>query len=151
MIDCRQLIHPFQNDPGVSQRQRVMNELLDGAPSIDGRTMADLLDQFRRLAPGINYYNSSLQVSDWTAFFKDSLPFLLATIIRQRPDVIDAKFQDYARLSRKNPSREGLQLCIFYIYYHTFKKINAWHLQLKDSGLPTELLLTRLIRNRPPS
>ena len=148
MINCGQLIHPFQNDPGVSQRQRVMNELLAGAPPIDGRTLADLLDQFRRLAPGINYYDANLQLSDWTPFFRDSLPFLLAAIVREKTTVMEDKFRSYDRLIRKSPSPDGLQLNLFYVYYHIFRKVNNWHTRLKDSGLPTELLLAKLIKNR---
>ena len=148
MIDISQLTHPFQNDPGVSQRQRVMNELLSGAPSIDGRTLADLLDQFRRLAPEVNYYDENLQVSDWTPFFKDSLPFLLASIVKESMDVVEAKFRTYDHLARKNPSGAGLQLSLFYVYHHTFRKINTWHTKLKGSGLPAEQFIARLIRNR---
>ena len=148
MINCNDLVHPFQHDPGVSQRQRVMNELLTGAPAIDGHTMADLLNYFVQLAPEINYYDRNLQVSDWTPFFKESTPFLLASITRAKTDVISEKFDLYDSLSRKNPSRAGLQLNISYTYYHTFQKINSWSTQLKGSGLPIENFIARLITNR---
>ncbi len=148
MINCNTLVHPFQHDPGVSQRQRVMNELLTGAPAIDGRTMADLLNYFVQLAPEIKYYDRSLQVSDWTPFFKESIPFLLASITRAKTGQISEKFSLYDSLSRKNPSKTALQLNISYTFYHTFQKVNAWSTQLKGSGLPIENFIARLITNR---
>lgn len=78
MYNCECLLHPFQNDPGTSQSQRVMDELLSGAAKIDGRTLADLLDYFVQLSRHINYYDSQLNVSDWQLFFKNSIPFTLA-------------------------------------------------------------------------
>ena len=73
---CECLIHPFQNDPGISQRQRVMEELLSGQAKIDPRKMADLLDYFYQLSRQINYYDNTLGVSDWQPFFEKSIPFV---------------------------------------------------------------------------
>jgi hypothetical protein len=42
MFDCKNLLHPFQNDPGTSQRQRIIDALLDDSAQIDGRTLADI-------------------------------------------------------------------------------------------------------------
>ena len=69
MLECNNLIHPFQNDPGVSQRQRAIDELLSDNIKIDGRTLADLLNYFSQLSSGINYYDKDLHVSDWQPFF----------------------------------------------------------------------------------
>ena len=49
MFDCNKLVHPFQNDPGCSQSQRVLDDLLAGTTKIDGRTLADLLNYFTEL------------------------------------------------------------------------------------------------------
>ena len=47
MFDCKNLVHPFQNDPGCSQLQRVMDNLLNSAAKIDNRTLAELLNFFK--------------------------------------------------------------------------------------------------------
>src|ERR1700687_1844202 len=80
MFYCNHLNHPFLNDPGTSQSQRVSNDLLISPPQIDDRKMADLLNYFRDLSKQVNFYNPDLSVSDWEQFFENSLPFLLSNI-----------------------------------------------------------------------
>ena len=148
MLKCNNLIHPFQNDPGVSQRQRVIDELLSDNIKIDGRTLADLLNYFSQLSSGINYYDKDLHVSDWQPFFKNSIPFLLAGIYKYDTTVINEKFQFYTSLFEKRPSHSGLQLNIYYFFYNTIDKINQWHLKVKDTGLPIAILVADLITNK---
>ncbi len=148
MYDCECLIHPFQNDPGTSQSQRVMDELLSGAAKIDARTLADLLDYFVQLSRHINYYDTELNVSDWQPFFKNSIPFILASIIKNQSADIENNFAYYNSLFEKKPSPNGLQLHAYFIYYRFINKINNWHLAVKDSGLPIESFLEILIKDK---
>jgi hypothetical protein len=148
MNDCDCLIHPFQNDPGTSQRQRVIDELLAGAAKIDARTLADLLDYFVQLSRHINYYDLTLTVSDWQPFFSKSIPFTLASIINYPLPVVESNFSLYNSLFEKKPTSTSLQLTTWYIYYRFIHKINSWHLTLKGSGLPAEAKLEVLIRNK---
>ena len=117
MFDCNNLLHPFQNDPGVSQRQRVIDDLLSGDAKIDGRTLADLLDYFVQLSRHINYYDSHLSVSDWQPFFQKSIPFVLAGAIKFDRNTISDKADSYTALFEKHPSKDGLQLLFHYIFY----------------------------------
>jgi hypothetical protein len=148
MIDCKNLVHPFQHDPGISQSQRVMDELLSDATKIDGRTLTDLLNYFADIAPHINYYNSDLQISDWKPFFKQSFPFLLASISKYDGENINEKFNHYTFLFRKKPTKSGLQLNISYVYYNLVQKINNWYLQFTDSEFPIVTTLQQTIKNR---
>ncbi|MBS1596993.1 MAG: hypothetical protein JST75_02125 [Bacteroidetes bacterium] len=148
MLDCNCLIHPFQNDPGTSQRQRIMDELLSGAAKIDARTLADLLDYFVQLSRHINYYDLDLNVSDWQPFFKNSTPFAIASIIKYPVQNAEENFALYNSLFDKKPSATGLQLITFFIYYRFINKINDWHLTLKDSGLPLESDIEVMIKNK---
>src|SRR5579871_3213020 len=148
MIDCSELKHPFLTDPGTSQSDRVMNELLANAPQIDGRSLADLLNYFTQIAGSINYYDENLQISHWKPFFNNSIPFLLASIATIKTDVLDEKLNFYNYLAKKEPSASGLQLNLFYVYYSTFRKINTWYLQLKDSQLPSSIFIAKLIKNK---
>src|SRR5688572_20588631 len=128
MFNCDCLIHPFQNDPGTSQRQRIMDELLSGATKIDARTLADLLDYFVQLSRHINYYDLQGNMSDWQPFFRKSVPFTLASIIKYRAVDAENNFTLYNRLFEKKPVATGLQLQAHFIYYHFIHKINTWHL-----------------------
>lgn len=148
MFDCNKLIHPFQNDPGVSQRQRIMEDLLDGSAKIDGRTLADLLNYFVELSRHINYYDSTLSLGDWQPFFKKSLPFSVASMARYDQKQVTAKFELYARLFDKKPSVQGLQLLLFYTYYGVIDKINTWYGEVKGSSLPVELAIAKLTRDQ---
>lgn len=147
-MDCDHLIHPFHDDPGVSQHQRMMEDLLSGSPKVDGRTLADLLDYFSQLSRHINYYDETLQVTDWQPFFQKSVPFSLAAIIKYRKKSVEKKWHQYQTLFSKNPSGQGLQLMLNYFFYSSVKKINTWHIQLKDSGLPTAQIVERIIKDK---
>lgn len=148
MFICDNLVHPFQNDPGTSQRQRVMADLLSGPAKIDGRNMADLLDYFVQLSRHINYYNTDLSISDWQPFFQKSIPFSLAAIIKYNRTVVTAKTDAYAMLFDKRPSKAGLQLLFHYFFQQVINPVNTWHLQLKGSGLPAELIIEKLIKDK---
>ena len=147
-MDCDCLIHPFQNDPGTSQSQRVMDSLLSGAAKIDARTLADLLDYFVQMSRHINYYDLQLNVKDWQPFFKNSVPFSLASIIKfPQPDT-DTSLALYKKIFQRRPSGAGLQLLSFSVYYRFINNINNWHLTLKDSSLPFVVTIEALIRNK---
>ncbi|MFT3910808.1 MAG: hypothetical protein QM737_15430 [Ferruginibacter sp.] len=148
MICCDNLIHPFQNDPGVSQRQRVIEDLLSGAPRIDGRTMADLLNYFTQLSQKVNYYDNNLIKTNWKGFFKGSRPFSLAAIIKYDLAKTRKKFEHYNRLFDKEPGRHSLQLLIHFIYYHTVQQVNQWHNEVKGSELKVEVMIEKLIKDK---
>lgn len=146
-MNCQYLKHPFQNDPGVSQHQRVMNELLQGAATIDGRTMADLLDYFVQLSQHINYYDSQLNIKDWQPFFQNSAPFIIASIVRYNRTATENKLAALKKAFNKKPSKAGLQLLMQYVNNQLIKKINNWQLKLQDDTLPVKQTLGSLIKN----
>jgi hypothetical protein len=148
MFECNNLVHPFQTDPGTSQRQRIMDDLLSGMAKIDGRNIADLLDYFVQLSRHINYYNTDLSIGDWQPFFQKSIPFSLAAIIKYNRNSIDEKVSRYGKVFDRKPSKAGLQLLIHYLFHQVIQQINNWHLQLKGSGLPAELVIEKLIKDK---
>lgn len=147
-MECKDLIHPFQNDPGVSQRQRVMDDLLSGSAKIDGRSLADLLDYFVQLSRHINYYDANLRVTDWQPFFQESLPFTVTKILKYDKDKIGEKLAFYNALFDKRPDKTSLQLLFRYVYHTVIRSMNTWSLKLKNSGLPVELVLDKLIKDK---
>ncbi len=148
MLDCSCLLHPFQNDPGTSQRQRVMEDLLDGAARIDARTLADLLDYFMQMSRHINYYDLEMNINDWQPFFRKSLPFTLAGIIKFPLQNAEDSFSLYNSLFEKQPSAAGLQLNIFFLYHRFIRPINDWHQSVQDSDLPLLPFIEQLIKNK---
>src|SRR5690606_6685516 len=98
MYDCNCLIHPVQNDPGTSQSERVMEDLLSDATKIDARELADLLDYFMQMSRHINFYDTQLSVSDWQPFFLESIPFTLASVIKTPTTEIEQNFALYNSL-----------------------------------------------------
>ena len=147
MFDCNQLYHPFQNDPGTSQRQRVIDQLLSEDIRIDGRTLSDLLQYFYDLSGSIRFYDSSLAVSDWRPFFENSLPFALARISRHDHEGKKGKFDQYKLAFNRKPSSSGLQLLLYFIYYNGFSQIHKWNETLRDQQLEFGTTLRALIRN----
>jgi hypothetical protein len=148
MEDCKNLTHPFQNDPGVSQRQRIMDDLLSGPAIIDGRTLADLLDYFVKLSRHVNYYDADRTVSDWQPFFQKSLPFSLAAMSKYKQGTVNEKLDSYQELFQKHAAPSGLQLLAHYVFYSTVNNINTWHLQVKGSELPVNFALENLIKDK---
>ncbi|HEY0066190.1 MAG TPA: hypothetical protein VGB46_02470, partial [Flavisolibacter sp.] len=148
MSQCKNIIHPFQNDPGVSQRQRLIPELDVNAPKIDGRTLADLLDYFTKLSRHINYYDANLATSDWQPFFNKSTPFNLSSISKYGSAAVEGKFDFYRSLFYKRPGKRTLQLVIHYMYYSTIYRINTWHKSVDNSQLVFEQMLENLVTDR---
>jgi hypothetical protein len=146
ICDC--LIHPFQEDPGTSQQQRVMEELLGDKSKIDARTTADLLDFFYQLSMQVNFYDNNLIVSDWRPFFEKSSPFTLATMIRHKPANLKVKFEKQCKAFDIKPTKEGLQLTQLFIFYNTIQPVAKWHRHLKDSELPIERIMESLIKDK---
>jgi hypothetical protein len=124
-----------------------MQELLQGAASIDGRTMADLLDYFVQLSQHINYYDTRLAIKDWQPFFQNSAPFIVASIIRYNRTATENKLAAYKKAFTKKPSKAGLQLLLQYVNSQLIKKINDWQLKLADDTLPVKQALGSLVKN----
>lgn len=118
------------------------------APKIDGRTLADLLEYFTKLAGHINFYDKELAIGDWQVFFNKSIPFNLASISKYNSASIEEKLDLYKTLFNKRPGKNTLQLLVHYMYYNTIYRINAWHETVRGSGLPFENIIRNLVQDR---
>ena len=147
-MNCKTIIHPFQNDPGVSQSQRVMDDLLNSNASIDGRTTADLLDYFIKLSPHINFYEEDNSIKNWEPFFEKSLPFTLTGIIKYDQKSVADKLTEYNKLFTKKPTKQSLQLLLQYVYTNLILQVNKWEQQCKNSSVAIELLLIKTIKDK---
>ncbi len=147
-MNCKTIIHPFQNDPGVSQSQRIMDDLLNSNAEIDGRSTADLLEYFIKLSPHINFYDEDNSIKNWKPFFEKSLPFTLTGIIKYDQRKVGDKLSEYNKLFAKKPTKQSLQLLLQYVYNNLILPVNKWEQQFKNSGLPIELLLSKSIKDK---
>lgn len=147
MIDCKKLIHPFKNDPGTSQRNRIDLELLSGKTSIDNRSLADLLDYFVQLSRQVQYYDENLKASDWQQFFSSSLPFTLAAISKYNIKQTEAKFIAQRKRFYKKPSRAGLYVELRTIFV-VFKKIDRWYQQVAGKQTALEPVMEKMMKDK---
>lgn len=147
MIDCKELIHPFKNDPGVSQRNRIDPELLSGKTSIDNRSLADLLNYFVQLSRHVQYYDAHLKVSDWQEFFLSSLPFTLAAITKYNKKQTENKFLAYRRRFLKKPSKAGLYLELRSLFV-LIKRIDRWHQQVAGKETALEPVMEKMMKEK---
>lgn len=145
---CDCMPHPFQHEQGVSQRQRIMDNLLAGNAQIDSRKMADLLDYFYQLSRNINHYDNQLNISDWRPFFDKSIPFVLASLIKYNYQSVQQQLNLYKTLFAKRPSTAGLQLMQRFIYYNTIRRIYQWYVKIQGSGLPVERVFESIIKDK---
>ena len=147
MIDCKNLIHPFKNDPGTSQRNRVDPELLSSKTLIDNRTLADLLNYFAQLSQHVQYYDENLKISDWQSFFSSSLPFSLAAITKyNKKNTADKFFSNRKRFLVK-PSKNGLYLILRSLYL-LIKKIDSWHKQVAGKETALEHVMGKMMKEK---
>jgi hypothetical protein len=144
-LNCKDYIHPFQNDPGTSQAQRVMDDLLSGAEKIDARTLADLLDYFVQLSKQINYYDENLGTRDWLPFFKDSLPFMITAMLKFDQETVGNKISKYRKKFNYRPSKAALQTLVKYEYKTLIIQLNTWYQQVRNKSLIIEGTLQNLI------
>jgi hypothetical protein len=147
MIDCKELLHPFKNDPGTSQRNRIDPELLSGKTSIDNRSLADLLNYFVQLSGHVQYYDEKLKVSDWQDFFQASLPFILAGISKYNIRQTEKKFLTNRRRFLKKPSKAGLYAELRSLFL-LIKKIDRWHRQVAGKQTIIEPVMEKMMKEK---
>lgn len=147
MIDCVHLIHPFKNDPGTSQRDRIDPDLLSGKASIDNRSLADLLDFFVQLSRHVQYYDENLTISDWQAFFASSLPFTLAAIAKHNRKQTNSLFLSQRKRFLKHPTEPGLFLLSRSLFL-LIKKMDRWHGQVAGKQTALEPVMEKMMKDK---
>ncbi len=153
MFDCKNLVHPFHNDPGCSQLQRVMDNLLNSAAKIDNRTLADLLNYFTELSSHIKYAcvndnENIIREESWEKFFSNSIPFIMAAAAKNDGASVKDKFELYRYIFNKRPTAKGLQLLLHFFYFNTVNKIIGFYNSINNTALPIVTVLEQLGNNK---
>jgi hypothetical protein len=147
-MNFKKPIHPFQYDTGISQRQRIMDDLLDGPAQLDSRTMADMLGYFVKFSRQINFYDEDMTKKDWRPFFQNSLPFIISSILNFRQDATATQLAAYQKKFVRRPSKAGLAILMNYIHTKIVQPFTGWQRQLVNSGLPIAIVLDGLIKKK---
>ncbi|MBS1603769.1 MAG: hypothetical protein JST42_13965 [Bacteroidetes bacterium] len=150
-MNCKALIHPFQYDTGTSQTQRIMEDLLEGPAQLDGRTIADMLGYFVKFSRQINFYDEDLSIKNWQPFFRDSLPFIAASILNFRQDSFTAQVTAYQKKFLRRPTKAGLDILVDYIYRTVISPLDSWNTRFRNTGLPVGPVLDGLIKKNLPA
>jgi hypothetical protein len=147
MIDCKNLIHPFKNDPGTSQRNRIDPELLSSRTMIDNRTLADLLNYFAQLSQHVQYYDENLKISDWQKFFSSSLPFTLAGIAKYNKKQTESRFSGNRKRFLVHPSKAGLYLALRSLFL-LIKRTDSWYKQVAGKETVVEQVMEKMMKEK---
>ncbi|MGF6848830.1 hypothetical protein QFZ51_004065 [Chitinophaga sp. W3I9] len=144
------IVHPFQYEPGISQRNRLLPALDAASAPIDGRKLADLLHYFVQMAPQINYYQykDAYLINDWQPFFRNSLPFLLAQLTKTNISQLKDNFEGYVKQVHERPAKDTLQLLINFLYDDVIVPIAQWQVAFQGTGLPMERSIEAIIQQK---
>ena len=131
--------HPLRGEPGSSQLKRANNALQATAVSIDGRSLADILDYLYRYSRQVNFQNyfqneevgEYVLSSDWSAFFEKSIPFLLARISKINTEIIGQEYLQLRRDFDRMPSTATFNQLMDYCYEEAIQPIYTWFETLK--------------------
>lgn len=137
-MDTYSYTHPFLNDPGTSRSARNERALQIGGIPIDGRTMADFLDFLYQYARQVSFQKHQeendqgeyILLSNWSAFFEKSIPFLLARISKKDTEAVRAKFKNYKDDFTKQPTAENLASLYDFVFNEALKPMFDWYAAL---------------------
>ncbi|SEW51388.1 baseplate J/gp47 family protein [Chitinophaga arvensicola] len=144
------IVHPFQYEPGISQRNRQLPALDAASAPIDGRKLADLLHYFVQMAPQVNYYQyqGATLISDWQPFFRNSLPFLLAQLAKTNTSQLNDDFEGYVKQVYAHPVKDTIQLLIDFLYYDVIVPVAQWQVSFHGTGLAMERKIEAIIQQK---
>lgn len=144
------IVHPFQYEPGISQRNRLLPALDAASAPIDGRKLADLLHYFVQMAPQINYYQykDAYLINDWQPFFRNSLPFLLAQLAKTDTSELAGKFEGYVQQVYERPAKDTLQLLVNFLFDDVIVPIAQWQDAFHGTGLAMERSIEAIIQQK---
>ncbi|MBY5956706.1 hypothetical protein KUV50_01070 [Membranicola marinus] len=122
------IAHPLKKRTGSSQGNRRKEALSWQYAPIDTKTLADRLYFISQYAKLVNFFDVKTgpdnkeyqEVSNWTDFFENSLPFRLANFSKTSPEDLQNRFSLLYQALRKNPSPLSLEALLNFIYHEVF-------------------------------
>lgn len=151
---CDQLpAHPFKNAPGVSQRHRTLPALAPASVQIDGATLADRLLFIAEFARQINFYRLDeardvVEIGNWQRFFSDSLPFVLARLIKTDTEDLERQLDALSRSADQLPDPENVRMLRDFVHGDLFGALYDAFTQLESQTNALTLMLDGAIRTQ---
>lgn len=99
---------------------------------LDARDLADILVYIHQFSKQVNFYDFSLEVSNWSVFFEKSAPFILARLARQNTEGVVSEFQQYNFLVKNDPTPANFQLLLDFTYRTTLLDVAALYANTKN-------------------
>lgn len=135
MGNLPQNIHPLVRD-GRSQDDRRLAALEPDTLKVDDRSLEQILEFVYEYARQVNYYDRELNKKDWLAFFRNSVPFQLARIMRMDLDELRKEYNTLAIVIQKELDFPALNPILDFLIGQA-SQVNFWKTKLKKdtSGL----------------
>lgn len=118
---------------------------------LDARDLADILVYIHQFSKQVNFYDFSLEVSNWSVFFEKSAPFILARLAKSSvkgekslqgsekslrgSEATEGPlftFQQYNALVKKDPTPANFQLLLDFTYRTTLLDVAALYADTKS-------------------
>jgi hypothetical protein len=124
--------HPLLRRTGVSQRRR--GEAFSGAidfASVDGRSLADILEYFRQYARQVVFPKPCIDetgepfvaLEGWESFFEKSLPFVLAQFSKKDFVRLEEDLSGILAAIEENAEPDRLRLLVDFCFYELIQPI----------------------------
>ena len=139
---------PYLRLPGSNQEERLLQSLDPENLKIDARSVVDILDFIKRFARQVNYYDKDLNISDWLAFFQDSIPFTVASIAKINLNDEENRYIQISELSLEEPTSYHLQLQIDHLYKEILLPWQDWQVKLNQIDNSVGFFINNAINNQ---
>jgi hypothetical protein len=128
------IVHPLSDESGMSQRRRLSPALDATQNLLDARDLADMLVYIHTFSKQVSFYDFSLEVSNWSVFFENSPPFILARLGRLNTEGVTRDFQQYNQLVKTDPMPAHFQLLLDFTFRTTLLDVANVYTQTKSVG-----------------
>ena len=118
----------------MSQRRRLSPALDATQNLLDSRDLADMLVYIHQFSKQVNFYDFSLEVSNWSIFFEKSAPFILARLAKRDTEGSLNDFQQYNALVKNDPNPMNFQLLLDFTYRTTLLDLADLYADTRSVG-----------------
>ena len=127
MQNCPDIPNPRKNAAGTSQQRRLVDAVMPDSIRIDAHTLADRLSFIAGFARQVNYFDAQLNVDNWSAFFENSAPFILARLIQTDLDHLSDTLLRFTEKAQSQPEAEHIRFLFDFVVNELFEAINDDH------------------------
>jgi hypothetical protein len=142
---CFDIAHPLSHLSGISRSRRTAEAPDPESIRIDDRQLADFLKFASDFALQVNFFDQTLQLSDWQPFFSGSIPFTVAGIAKSDPAILELDYQKLSAQLAGDNNPENIQWLVDFLYSEAIDPWNRWYNELEPAGNSLFLFLDKTI------